>query len=47
MPIKVSIVEDLAEVREGLARLISSDNELQLLENFENAESAMTIAALQ
>lgn len=42
MPIKVSIVEDLTEVREGLARLISSDDELQLLENFEDAESAIT-----
>lgn len=42
MPIKVSIVEDLTEVREGLARLISSDDELQVLENFEDAESAIT-----
>ena len=41
MPIKVSIVEDLAEIREGLADLIRSDKELQLLENFENAESAI------
>lgn len=40
MPIKVSIVEDLAEVREGLADLVRSDKELLLLENFENAESA-------
>jgi DNA-binding NarL/FixJ family response regulator len=46
MPIKVSIVEDLTEVREGLARLIRSDNELQLLENFENAESAMRLLPL-
>jgi DNA-binding NarL/FixJ family response regulator len=41
MPIKVSIVEDLPEVREGLARLIRSDNELQMLQNFEDAESAI------
>ncbi len=41
MPIRVSIVEDLTEVREGLARLIRSDNEMQLLQNFENAESAI------
>ncbi len=46
MPIKVSIVEDLTEVREGLARLIRSDNELQLLQNFENAESAMRFLPL-
>ncbi len=42
MPITVSIVEDLQEVREGLAKLIRSDKELKLLDNFENAESAMT-----
>jgi len=41
MPIRISIVEDLAEVREGLAKLIRTDNELQLLEQFENAESAI------
>lgn len=41
MPIKVSIVEDLPEVREGLARLIRSDNDLLLLQNFEDAESAL------
>jgi DNA-binding NarL/FixJ family response regulator len=41
MPIKVSIVEDLPEVREGLARLINSDNDLLLLQSFEDAESAM------
>ena len=41
MPIKVSIVEDLAEIREGLSELIRSDKELLLLENFDNAESAM------
>lgn len=41
MAIKVSIVEDLAEVREGLAELIRSDKELLLLENFEEAESAV------
>ena len=41
MPIKVSIVEDLAEIRDGLSELINSDKELLLLENFDNAESAM------
>jgi len=40
MPIKVSIVEDLDEVREGLADLVRSDKELLLLEYFEDAESA-------
>ena len=41
MPIKVSIVEDLAEVREGLAELVSSDKELLMMEHFDNAESAI------
>jgi len=41
MPIKVSIVEDLAEVRDGLAELVSSDRELLMIENFDNAESAV------
>jgi DNA-binding NarL/FixJ family response regulator len=41
MPIKVSIVEDLAEVREGLADLVRSDKELLMMENFDNAESAI------
>jgi DNA-binding NarL/FixJ family response regulator len=41
MPIKVSIVEDLAEVRKGLAELVSSDKELLMMENFETAESAI------
>ena len=41
MPISVAIVEDLAEVREGLAELISSDRELSLIESFGNAESAV------
>ena len=40
MPIKVSIVEDLTEVREGLAELVSSDRELSMIESFEDAESA-------
>lgn len=43
MPITVSIVEDLQEVRDGLAKLILSDKELELLANFENAESAMSV----
>jgi len=41
MQVKVSIVEDLDEVREGLAGLIRSDKELLLLDTFENAESAI------
>ncbi len=41
MPIKVSIVEDLAEVRNGLAELVRSDKELLMMENFDNAESAV------
>jgi DNA-binding NarL/FixJ family response regulator len=41
MPVKVSIVEDLAEIREGLEELVRSDEDLLLLETFENAESAM------
>jgi DNA-binding NarL/FixJ family response regulator len=41
MPIKVSIVEDLAEVRDGLAELVRSDKELLMMDNFDNAESAI------
>ena len=41
MPIKVSIVEDLTEVREGLAELVSSDKELSMIGSFEDAESAV------
>ena len=41
MPIKVSIVEDLAEIREGLAELVRSDRELSLVDSFEDAESAV------
>lgn len=41
MPIRVSIVEDLAEIREGLADLVQSDKELMMLETFDNAESAI------
>ena len=41
MQIKISIVEDLIEVREGLAGLIRSDKELLLLDTFENAELAI------
>ncbi|TMI94512.1 MAG: response regulator transcription factor [Bacteroidetes bacterium] len=41
MPIKVSIVEDLAEVREGLAELVSSDRELSVIGSFGDAESAV------
>ncbi len=41
MPVRVSIVEDLAEIREGLSDLIKSDKELLMLDNFDNAESAI------
>ncbi|HLG39812.1 MAG TPA: response regulator transcription factor [Chitinophagaceae bacterium] len=41
MPIRVSIVEDLSEIREGLSELVKSDKELLLQETFGNAESAM------
>jgi DNA-binding NarL/FixJ family response regulator len=41
MPIRVSIVEDLAEIREGLAELVSSDRELSVIGSFEDAESAV------
>ena len=40
MPISVAIVEDLTEVREGLAELIEADRELSFIESFENAETA-------
>jgi DNA-binding NarL/FixJ family response regulator len=41
MPIRVSIVEDLAEVREGLADLVRSDRELLMVGSFDDAESAV------
>jgi DNA-binding NarL/FixJ family response regulator len=41
MPIRVSIVEDLAEVRDGLVDLVGSDRELLMVGSFENAESAL------
>ena len=40
MPIRVSIVEDLAEVREGLVELVQSDGELLMVSSFKDAESA-------
>lgn len=40
MPIRVSIVEDLAEVREGLVDLVQSDKELAMISSFKDAESA-------
>lgn len=48
MPITVSIVEDLFEVRAGLAELVQSDRELLLTGSFENAELAVQeLPALQ
>jgi DNA-binding NarL/FixJ family response regulator len=41
MPIKVSIVEDLAEIREGLVELVQSDAELLMVSSFRDAESAV------
>ena len=41
MPIRVSIVEDLSEIREGLIDLIESDRELLMVGSFEDAESAV------
>lgn len=41
MPIRVSIVEDLAEIRDGLVDLVRSDRELLLVGSFEDAESAV------
>ena len=41
MPIRVSIVEDLAEVREGLVELVQSDEELSMVSSFKDAESAV------
>ena len=40
MPIRVSIVEDLAEVREGLVDLVQSDEELFMVSSFKDVESA-------
>jgi DNA-binding NarL/FixJ family response regulator len=41
MPIRVSIVEDLAEIREGLEELVRSDRELSMVGSFDDAESAV------
>jgi DNA-binding NarL/FixJ family response regulator len=41
MPIRVSIVEDLTEVREGLVELIQSDEELLMVGSFKDAEAAV------
>lgn len=40
MPIRVSIVEDLTEVREGLIELIQADEELLMVGSFKDAEAA-------
>ena len=48
MPIRVCIVEDLAEVRDGLVELVQSDEELQMVSSFKDAESAaQKLPALQ
>ena len=41
MPIRVSIIEDLAEVREGLVELVQSDAELLMVSSFKDAETAV------
>jgi DNA-binding NarL/FixJ family response regulator len=41
MSIRVSIVEDLPEVREGLVDLVQSDMELSMVSSFKDAESAL------
>ena len=41
MPIRVSIVEDLSEVREGLIEMVQSDEELLMIGSFKDAESAI------
>jgi DNA-binding NarL/FixJ family response regulator len=41
MPIRVSIVEHLAEIREGLVDFVRSDRELLMIGSFEDAESAV------
>ncbi len=40
MPIRVSIVEDLTEVREGLIELVQSDSELLMTGSFRDGETA-------
>jgi DNA-binding NarL/FixJ family response regulator len=48
MPIRVSIVEDLVEVREGLIELVQSDEELLMVSSFKDAETAVEkLPALQ
>jgi DNA-binding NarL/FixJ family response regulator len=48
MPIRVCIVEDLSEVRDGLVELIQSDEELQMVNSFKDAETAIQkLPALQ
>ncbi len=39
-PIKICLVEDLAEVREGMASLLTLDERFELLSTFSNAEKA-------
>jgi DNA-binding NarL/FixJ family response regulator len=43
LPIKVAIVEDLEEVREGLINFINSDPELEVTGSFSNAEDAIAV----
>jgi DNA-binding NarL/FixJ family response regulator len=43
LPIKVAIVEDLEEVREGLINFINSDPELEVIGSFSNAEEAIAV----
>lgn len=41
MPIHVAIIEDDKTIREGIAKLISAQNEINLIGSFEDAESFM------
>jgi len=48
MPVKICIVEDLKEVREGLVSLLSMDERFEMISAFGDAESAMEdLPALQ
>jgi len=40
VPITLSIVEDLDEVREGLSSFLGSSDDFLILETFRNAEEA-------
>ena len=41
MAIKIIIVEDLSEIREGLIAILSAEQDLEILTTFENGEDAL------